>query len=316
MLGRSSELLIMIMRILFKEEIVVHLPVTFNVATMYPFIDNAIDEQCDAKCSKIYFDFSRLNFIEPVGIVVLSNLIQYFLKIGVKVLFRGHTIKSKANIYLDDAGFFQNYLNKSIFELPNLRTTTIPLELVANKDATKFLYFKLMPWIGSQVGLSENSLSAVRTSIEEIFHNIRDHSGVGIGCVCAQHYPRANQIELAISDFGRGIPELVRTQIPNISDTDALRKASEEGFTTKSNVKNRGAGLTNIMRYITQRNNGTVLISSGKAQISAVQSNVIEPKLTARSVDGFYPGTLVRAILRTDTLEQVIEDTEREIFEW
>ena len=70
------------------------------------------------------------------------------------------------------------------------------------------------------------------------------------------------------------------------------------------------------MRYITQRNNGTVLISSGKAQISAVQSNVIEPKLTARSVDGFYPGTLVRAILRTDTLEQVIEDTEREIFEW
>lgn len=306
----------MIWKVIFKEEIVVKLPISFTVNTMYPFIDKAIDEQCDAKCTKIYFDFSTLNFIEPVGIVVLSNLIQYFHKLDVKVLFRGHNISSKANIYLDDVGFFQHYIKKSVFNLNNLRTTAIPLELVANQDATKFLYFKLMPWISSQVGLSEDSLSAIRTSIEEIFHNIRDHSGAGIGCVFAQHFPRLNTIELAISDFGRGIPELVRTQIPNLSDTDALRRACEEGFTTKSNVRNRGAGLTNIMRYITQKNSGTVLISSGKAQISAVRSNLVEPKLTARAADGFYPGTLVRAILRTDTFERVIEDAEREIFEW
>jgi hypothetical protein len=70
------------------------------------------------------------------------------------------------------------------------------------------------------------------------------------------------------------------------------------------------------MRYITQRNNGFVLISSGKAQLSAVKSNSIEPKITARTADGFYPGTLVRAILRTDTLEQAAEDTEIEVFEW
>jgi hypothetical protein len=70
------------------------------------------------------------------------------------------------------------------------------------------------------------------------------------------------------------------------------------------------------MRYITQRNNGTVLISSGKAQLSAVKGNAIESKITARSVDGFYPGTLVRAKLRTDTLEHVVEDTEIEVFEW
>lgn len=283
---------------------------------MYPFIDKAIDEQCDAKCSKVIFDFSNLAWIEPVGVVVLSNLIEYFKKVGVKVSFTGHTVNSQANKFLDDSGFYNQYLKKYIFNDHNQRSTTIPLQLVAQQEATHFLYFKLMPWIGREVGLSDNSLSAIRTSIEEIFHNIRDHSGVGIGCVFAQHYPRKHEIELAISDFGLGIPCQVRTKLPDISDNAALKKASEEGFTTKSNVRNRGAGLTNIMRYITQRNNGTVLISSGKAQLSAVKGNAIEPKITARSVDGFYPGTLVRAKLRTDTLEHVVEDTEIEVFEW
>ncbi len=307
----------MIWKILSKQKIVIPLPVNFNAATMYPFIGKVIDEQLNAKCSELYFDFSTLSFIKPVGVVVLSNLIEYLKKVGVKVYFLGHNKNSSANIYLDDAGFFNHYLKNYVFNTHYQRNTTIPLALVANQDATNFLYFRLMPWIAREVGLNEESLSTIRTSIEEIFHNIRDHSGVGIGCVFAQHFPNMQNIELAISDFGLGIPAQVRTIIPDLSDTEALRKASEQGFTTKSNVRNRGAGITNITRYITQKNNGTVLISSGKAQLSAVQDlRSIEPKITARTMDEFYPGTLVRAILRTDTFEQIIEDTEREIFEW
>jgi anti-sigma regulatory factor (Ser/Thr protein kinase)/anti-anti-sigma regulatory factor len=306
----------MIWNILSKEEITVKLPTAFNATSLYRFIDKAIDEQCGAKCSKIYFDFSTLSFIEPVGVVVLSNLIEYFKKIGVKVAFKGHTVATKANTFLDDAGFFSYYLKHYIFESSSQRSTTKALKLVSSGDATSYLYFTLMPWIGQEVELSEESLSALRTSIEEIFHNIRDHSGVGIGCVFAQHYPQKKEIQIAISDFGEGIPTLVRTKLPNItSDTDALRQACQEGFSTQSNVRNRGAGLSNLMRYITLRNNGTVLISSGKAQISAVHRNS-KVKMTARESDGFYPGTLVRAILRTDTLEQVTKDIELEVFEW
>jgi anti-sigma regulatory factor (Ser/Thr protein kinase) len=307
----------MIWNVLFKEEITIDLPKTFNAISMYRFIDKAIDEQCDAKCSKIYFNFSTLSFIEPVGVVVLSNLIEYFNIIKVRVFFKGHKISSPANRFLDDAGFFYHYLKEYAFTSSAQRSTTKALKLVSSDDATSYLYFTLMPWIGQEVGLSDDSLSALRTSIEEIFHNIRDHSGVGIGCVFAQHYPRKNEIQIAVSDFGQGIPAIVRTKLPDIiSDTDALRKACEEGFTTQSNVRNRGAGLTNLMRYITLRNNGTVLISSGNAQISAVQKNINSTKITAKTSDGFYPGTLVRAILRTDTLEQVARDTELEVFEW
>jgi len=306
----------MIWNILCQEEITVDIPRTFNATSMFQFINKAVDDQCNAKCSKICFNFAKLDFIEPVGIVVLSNLIQYFHKMKVKVTFTGHKTNSNANHFLDDAGFFNQYLGKYAFQSSSQRSTTRELMLVSNSEATNYLYFNLMPWIGLEVNLSDDSLSSLRSSIEEIFHNIRDHSGVEIGCVFAQHYPRKKEIQIAISDFGQGIPTLVRTKLPKISDTDALRKACEEGFTTKCNVRNRGAGLTNLMRYITLRNNGTVLISSGNAQISAVKEDATSSKITARISDGFYPGTLVRAILRTDTLEQVAKDSEQEVFEW
>lgn len=282
---------------------------------MYQFIDQLLSEQNDAKCSKVYFDFSKVTFIEPVGVVVLSNLIEYLKKVGVSVWFKGHKTKTRVTEFLDDAGFFRHYLKTPIFEGSSLRSTTMPLQLIAQTEFTSFLYQKLMPWIGMEVGLSEESLSSLRTSLEEIFHNVDDHSGEGIGCTFAQHFPNKQQIQLAVSDFGYGIPNVVRTKIPDLSDPEALRKACEEGFSTQSNVRNRGAGLPNLMRYVTQRNNGTVLLASGKANLSASKGSS-GTALTARHQNGFYPGTLVRVLLRTDTLEKTAADAELEPFEW
>jgi len=305
----------MIWKILGSREITVDLPKRFDKWSMYTFIDSVINEQLDAKCSKIFFNFEQLQFIEPVGVVVLSNLIEYFKRLKVSVWFKGHTSATLPIKFLDDSGFFKQYLSKSLFESSAIRTTTIPLHLVANDRATEFLYFKLMPWIENEVGLTESSLATLRSSIEEIFHNIRDHSGVNIGCAFAQHYPKKSEIQVAISDFGFGIPQVVRNAIPQLTDPEAIRKACEEGFTTRSNVQNRGAGLPHLMRYVTQRNSGTVLIASGKGEISASKS-LQGTKLTVRNADGFYPGTLVRVILRTDTFERVAEDAQLEPFEW
>jgi len=216
---------------------------------MYGLVSEIFDENLDARCSSIVFDFDHLQFIEPVGVVILSNIIESLKKSKVKYSLQNHNARTIANKYLDDAGFFRTYAGKAVFPDCHKRTTTIPLRLVANQDATHFLYAELMPWISQEVGLSDDSLAAVRTSIEEVFHNIRDHSGVGVGCVFAQHFPNKNQIQLAISDFGRGIPTSIRTVKADATDQEALRLACQEGFTTKSNVRNRGAGLPNLMRY-------------------------------------------------------------------
>jgi hypothetical protein len=102
---------------------------------------------------------------------------------------------------------------------------------------------------------------------------------------------------------------------PDLTDSEAIRLACQEGFTTKSNVRNRGAGLSNLIRYVTQRNGGTVLIAAGKGELSAVHG-LTDPKITARTSQGFYPGTLVKIILRTNAFQPIAADAELEPFEW
>jgi anti-sigma regulatory factor (Ser/Thr protein kinase) len=308
----------MIWNVLFPAERAVLLPQTFNADTMLPFLSQVVDEQRDAKCSKVTFDFARLKFVEPVGVVVLSNVIEYFKLLRCKVQFANHFVETPGTKFLDDSLFFERYLGKKLFGSSPVRQTTIPLSLITSQHAQEYLLKTLMPWVGNAVGMSAGSLAGVRVSLEEVLHNVRDHSGVQVGCTFAQHFPNRNRIQIAISDFGAGIPNVVRKKLPEISDPAALRLACQEGFTTQSNVQNRGAGLPTLIKYVTQSNGGNVLIAAGVGNLSAAPTPAGQHpfKITARTADGFYPGTLVRVILRTDTLELAAGDAEVEPFTW
>lgn len=308
----------MIWNVLFPVERTVLLPQSFTADTMLHFLSQVVDEQRDAKCSTVVFDFARLAFVEPVGVVVLSNVIEYFKLLKCKVKFTNHTQQTAGTKFLDDSLFFQRYLGKKLFGAAPVRSTTVPLNLIHSQRAQEYLLKTLMPWVGDAVGMSSESLAGVRVSLEEILHNVRDHSGVQVGCTFAQHFPNRNRIQIAISDFGAGIPNVVRTKLAETTDPAALRLACQEGFTTKSNVQNRGAGLPTLIKYVTQQNGGNVLIAAGVGHLSAAPSpKGPHPfKITTRTADGFYPGTLVRVILRTDTLELAADDAQVEPFEW
>lgn len=228
------------------------------------------------------------------------------------------TPSTRGTRFLDDSLFFERYLKKKLFEASSVRSTTVPLKLLHSEENENFLLYTLMPWIGNVVGMSPDSLAGVRVSLEEVLHNVQDHSGVKVGCIFAQHFPNKSEIQIAISDFGAGIPAVVRRVSPELSDTEALRRACEEGFTTQSNVRNRGAGLPTLIRYVTMNNGGNVLIVAGQGNVSASpragEKNSF--RITARVTESFYPGTLVRVILRTDTLEQSAMDSEYESFSW
>jgi anti-sigma regulatory factor (Ser/Thr protein kinase) len=305
-----------LLRIITGRKVVVPVPKYFTRGTMYGFIGRALDEQGDAKCSSVTFDFAKLEQIDPVGVVVLSNLIEHFKNMGVRVVFRAFPGKpTEAIDLLSNVGFFRRYGGNPVVTHQHMRDGVIDLELVESQRTVDFLFNRLMPWMGLNVGLSADSLDTVRACLEEIFHNITDHSGVTVGCVFAQHEPNLNRIHIAISDFGVGIPRRVREHVAGLSDQAAIAKACEEGFTTKSNVRNRGAGLPNLMRYVTTRNQGTVLIASGRGELSAVYESQ-RMKTTARTSPSFYPGTLVTTILRTDTIEAVASDVAPEEFAW
>lgn len=303
-------------RDVWKRQQSVTLPSNFNLATMRRFIGEAMDAQAEQNVRSIAFDFSKLTFIEPVGVVALSNTIEHFSRKGVKVYFNNHSQRTNGNKYLDDAGFFKRYLKKQVFEESRPRSSTVPLVLFKANAYIPYLFRELMPWISNEVKMSTDTLETIRVCLEEVFHNIEYHSGVDTGCAFAQFFPKEDRIRIAVSDFGVGIPSQVRTKLPELNDQDCLRKAIEEGFTTKSNVNNRGAGLNNLIRYVTMRNSGTVLIHSGKGNLSATPSAAGGTSVTSRDEGWVYPGTLVHVVLRTDKLDRLEVDIEKEVFQW
>jgi hypothetical protein len=117
-----------------------------------------------------------------------------------------------------------------------------------------------------------------------------------------------------LSDFGLGIPEKVRQQVPKLSDSEAIKQAVREGFTTKSRSTNKGLGLDSLLKTAVIRNGGEVTIYSGKGIVRFYRKDGTALGSYAFKDVGFCPGTTIDINLRTDTIENEAE--EREDLEW
>lgn len=282
---------------------------------MREFIQRAIKTATLSPKRMVIVDFQKLRSISPEGVVVISNLLQYFRGEGLRVEFVNHDKDTPANRYLDDAGLFNTHFGHRVFENSAPRHTMMPLHLFKAKAYLPHLYFQLMPWIAREVNLSEDTLAAMKACLEEVFHNIEYHSGVAVAGTFSEHMPEKKEICIAVSDFGVGIPKNVRTVIPRLPDASCLAKACEYGFTSKSNVLNRGWGLPNLIRNVAQRNSGVVSIHSSLGFLEAIAGKE-DPVIRYRQMKWQYPGTLVHVILRTDTLERLENEVAPEKFQW
>lgn len=306
----------------------IRLPNTFNSDTMYAFLEQALTSDADVRFKTIDFDFGDLKFIAPVGVVVLSNLVEFLRRAGVSGYFRNvfGTNVTPAVAYLDDSGFFEKYHKGRLRTSSFCKPGTLPLTLVPSLDTFTFLNSTMIPWIAKTLDTSEQSLATVRVCLEEVLQNVSDHSGVEVGCVHAQLDESNGTLEIAISDFGYGIPNKVRAFAatgmrsnfditPTMNDSAALKLACKQGFTTKSNVRNRGAGLPNLLSVVTGRDRGHLMIVSGHGMASAVHRRG-ETQLTVRTKRAVYPGTLVRVILKCNVVQDFEKDIEQQEFSW
>lgn len=289
------------------------LPSRLNKDTIYRFVSTVLDENHDARCKTIYLDFEPLTFIDPTGVTVLSNVIEFLRKVGAKTYFKGHKTLSDPVLFLDDSGFFKQYLGYHLRSDARVRPTTSPLKLVEYKNSYGYVGFHLVPWLADKLGTDERSLSTIKVCLYEVFNNIEDHSQVNIGCVFGQHYPREQRIQLTVSDFGVGIPARVQAVEPQHNDQQAIRRAAEQGFTTQTTVRNRGAGLDVLVRNVVAKNGGVINIQSGGGILSCTRNRDGTVKRTPRSAGGFYPGTMIQLTLNATTF---ISDELDEEFSW
>lgn len=289
------------------------LPHTFTSETMYGLINHIIDDNMDSKNSSVELDFGRLQHIAAGGVAVLSNIIEFLRKSGVRVSCKNLDFNCKAYPFLLEAGFAHIY-GSIRANRPQQSLRILPLELVKRDRAYPFIHARLAPWLAAGLRCRNNQLPTIRVCFEEIFNNIRDHSTVDVGCLCANNDGKRKKINICISDFGIGIPANVRAKRPELkTDADAIRQACEQGFTTGPPDRNLGAGLATLIKNVVNINSGSVAIHSGRG-IYSINKVHGELKYARRTSQHVYPGTLVYVTLKPEFFRP--EDANEEDFEW
>ncbi|WP_022721698.1 ATP-binding protein [Rhodopseudomonas sp. B29] len=262
---------------------------------------------------EVAINFATLRFIRPAGIVFLSNLVGWLNEQGTKVIFQNIDITGDAVRFLDDSLFFEQHCGAKRRLTAAPRATTRPLMKIAHSHSHDWLRNDLIPWLSDRLGINQGSLYSFQTCLSELFNNIQDHTRYDIGTIFAQHFPKEKRVYVTLSDFGIGIPTNVRKVVPQLSDSQAIVKATEDGFTTKTTPRNRGIGLDYLLKQVVGNNGGTVTFYSGLSAVRFEQrfGNVGHQELWT---NGFCPGTTVDIVLKTDNIK--FEPDEPENLEW
>jgi hypothetical protein len=287
----------------------VAVPYNLGSGTMHSLIGGAIAAGAPA-ANHIVLDFGRVGFVESLGVVILSNLVEWLRNRGVTVDYANCDVARPPISYLDDIGFFEAYWGTSLSPHAKLRETTFPFRRLKCQDSHQWIDGNIFPWLEDRLGVNASALYEFKTAVREIFNNIADHSEENVGCMHVQWHPKIHRVKIAVSDFGIGIPTEVRRVTAVTTDAAALVKATKEGFSSKPG-KNKGAGLSYLIDNVVRGNEGWVGIYSGLGFVTFSHGTSFE---SAGLLKGVYPGTLINMILRTDTL--VAGDEELDELQW
>lgn len=273
-------------------------------------------EQCfgrfDVLPEAVSFDFSRMRFALPSGVVFLSNLSRFLVRNGCKVTYANINTNSEAIRFLDDAMFFEQHLQKLLIPTSTVRPTTQPLRAIHHEASHGWIGLTLLPWLSQCSGVAVEHMAELKTCLSELFNNIADHTDSGVGSIFAQWYPNKGSLEICIADFGQGIPATVGRMVDGLSDSEAIAKAFEDGFSSRSLPTNRGVGLHILQQNVVDNMSGTLkCLSAGGGLTIKKVGNLV--RKVPYSVQGFCPGTMIEMRFRTDLLYQADEEGD---FEW
>jgi hypothetical protein len=292
--------------------ITVQLPKRFEADRLFPFIKENFGT-FETIPEAVAFDFAQMNFVMPSGIVFLSNLTRFLVRQGCKVRFVSLDTSKDCIKFLDDSLFFEQHLQHKLLPASAPRPTTQPLVELQHQVCHGWVHNTLTPWLSDISGTPVAGLGEFKTCMSELFNNINDHSTFDVGSVFAQWYPQMNNLQIAVADFGQGIPETVRRIEPDLSDTDAIIRAFDEGFSSRSTPQNRGQGLYYLRQNVLEHLGGSLTIRSREGAVTFQKSG---NSLTVMpyKVHGYCPGTMIEFNIKTDAIE--FEEENDGDFQW
>lgn len=198
----------------------------------------------------IVLDFSSTNWIDAEVTPFLGVLVK-------KCQNEGFTVFSKLPEnplvvkILEKNGFLFTYgLSK---KTEDIFGTTIPYTVLNSHDDVQidvFLENRVFHLIHKHI--NENEIEIIRDAVNEISHNVKDHSNESLVYFCGQFYPSKKYISLTLTDNGITIPNKIKHKFKTKSDqldSELIEWATGHGHSTK-NLASSGLGLFDIKKNI------------------------------------------------------------------
>lgn len=216
-------------------------------------------EAGDLFADRLEVDFSRCGFFD-------ANMAAPLAAVLTGVADHLNTIE-----VVNVSGGIQQILRKNRFLLAygyepadDHHHTTLPFVRLPRAEAGRFADYLSHHMAGKGMPHMSLSLDKVfRQSIFEIFQNAAIHADSRLGVfVCGQFYPQLQRFDLTIADAGIGIQANVQEFLQqDISSTEAIRWALEEGHSTKTGPQPGGVGLKFLKDFV-ELNRGKIHIAS------------------------------------------------------
>jgi hypothetical protein len=251
-----------------------------------------------ARCIKI--DFKRMKFIRPYHIAPLACVIYEYLEHDFKIKLTN--LSDEQHEYLNSLNFMkycdgeseksysihQNFTAMPIWRIEQNAVSSYPdtaQKFFENNSLTGFDLFPLSNALG------------------ELLNNVIDHSESKIpGFTFSQLNRTHNQLILSVCDFGIGFPKKINNYLTtagkaNLSEIDAVIKAVESKFSTKSFPHNRGFGWDTLLSSIKAIKSRLVLVTG-----SVIYVILPNGKKHVGLLQNSFPGALIAITLKVNQL--------------
>ncbi|MEE9432520.1 MAG: ATP-binding protein [Melioribacteraceae bacterium] len=238
------------------------------------------------KCKYEYLS-STMEFIRPYVVVYLDQLFRNN-KLSKDIKFL--PIARKTHKYLHQIGC--NFLRGHCPDYPDYNEE-IMIKLKYFSGSETDIEEETISWINENIypllQLNDKELKRnIMSNIWEIIQNSLTHSENSNGIsVCGQLYPKKKYFELALYDFGIGIPNKIKSTKLKLKESEYIKWSMGRGNSTK-NIPNAGMGLYFLRKFI-KMNSGYFQVISNNEFFGHIHSTNEE----TTNIKSFFDGTLI-----------------------
>lgn len=231
-----------------------------------------------SQCSEIELDFSKARMLNPFFLGGLACSLNYFQNNG-KKFYLNHRDNININSYLeriyfpeclsphgqDDNDFFkqlEEYSGKTYIPIIAFPTGSDKYHSTIRERVLNAISALLK----TQLNFKEKERQPLSYFLDELTHNVNDHSGSSNGYLFAQFYPSSNYLDLVICDHGKGIYKSYEgNEKFNPKDEIQALQYALSGKSTKNLPESKGFGISTSRKMLVNGMRGKFFIWTGNA---------------------------------------------------